>query len=225
MISVIFRPPAAPLNSYDEPPARPYHYANAWGGLRLRAGPSLGSTIISTIPYGESLAFTGVQRSRLGTVAGLAGKWVHVGSDLGRGWVFDAMILPVPVFQQGQTFDDYVDKCLVFKDSITYTYDVSKEMNKQFTLYFDHLGNQYLHHSDWDGDWLELQFNNLTEAQALITAKNLLRANGYDEELLWQFGTTPVLNLTSQNLRINSKQRINWLEFRQGVLIAAQPID
>ncbi|MEM9259752.1 MAG: alpha/beta hydrolase-fold protein [Bacteroidota bacterium] len=165
---------------YDEPPARPYHYANAWDGLRLRAGPSLDATIIGAIPYGESLAFTGAQPSRPDTVAGLAGKWVHAGSDLGRGWVFDAYVSPWRVFRAGQSLAAYANRQLILTDSLIYANQAEEEDSAEMIIWEDPHGNQLIEHNRWESCHQELRLTGLNQHQATVTATNWLRLNEFD---------------------------------------------
>gem|GEM_PF-3593818 len=87
----------------------------------------------------------------------------------------------------------------------------------------DHLGNQVVHHKGKDGEWLELRLARLTESQARATVANILRENGYDPDVLWQFGAKPTTNLTALDHDAPQRRRINWISFVNGVLALSFP--
>jgi len=152
---------------YDPTVLRPYQFANAWNGLNVRSGPSLDSAVVGKLAYGEPLGVISAEEGYEAVIDGLAGKWVYIGSDLGRGWVFDAYVSPVPVFEKGRTIKEFADEALMLIDTINYGYTGGNKVG--VTLQYDGKGNQFITHNFYEGYALELRIGNLSESQAMVT--------------------------------------------------------
>ena len=119
-------------------------------------------------------------------IDGLAGKWIYVGADLGRGWVFDGFVSPVPVFQVHTSLRDYVLMTLGYtlEDKIS---DVSLDKsNHQLKIYARGGKGKFIEHYYNEADEDELQIFGLTEGQAKESVKNFIRAVGLKSPLKTQ---------------------------------------
>ena len=165
---------------YDPTILRPYQYANAWNGLNVRSGPSLDSAVVGKLAYGDPLGILSAEEGNEAVIDGLAGKWVYIGSDLGRGWVFDAFVSPVPVFRDEPTVLHYAETCLRLFDTTYYRNQSDHESTSHsMTIIKDTHGNQYVHHQFWEGCAHELRIAGLSGAQWEVVASNYLRTLGY----------------------------------------------
>lgn len=163
---------------YDPTVLRPYQFANAWNGLNMRSGPSLDSTIVGKLDYGASLGIIKAQEEET-VIDGLTGRWAYIGSDIGRGWVFDAFVSPVQVFRSGQTIKEYADENLDLTDSLFYSVPGFEKSASYMEIHSDDMGNKYTFHQLYEAASLELKIANLTGAQAMNLATNWMLSKGY----------------------------------------------
>lgn len=168
---------------YDPTVLEPYHFANAWDGLNLRSGPSLDSAVVAKLAYGASLDIISQQEEET-VIDGRSGKWTYIGSDIGRGWVFDAYLSPVRVFTDRESVKNYATEKLVLSDGIAFHNLREEEDAANVHIRQDAYGNQLLEHNLWEVCWSELRLKGLTEAQARTTAENWLRVWGINPEQL-----------------------------------------
>lgn len=168
---------------YDPTVLQPYHFANAWNGLNMRAAPSLDSAVVGKLEYGASLGIISQQEDET-VIDGLSGKWTYIGADIGRGWVFDAYVSPVRVFSDHESIKKFATEKLMLNDGIVYDNQEDEEDASYVFIRQDTYGNQLLEHKLWEVCWSELRLKGITENQARTTAENWLRVKGIDPVLL-----------------------------------------
>jgi predicted alpha/beta superfamily hydrolase len=169
---------------YDPTILRPYQFANAWNGLNMRSGPSLDSAVVGKLTYGASLGIIKAQEEET-VIDGLSGRWTYIGSDIGRGWVFDAFVSPVRVFRAGQTIKEYADRSLALIDTLEYGNQSDHESSAhRMTIMSDLKGNQYIYHQFWEGCAIELRLTGWAGGQQTVAASNYLRTLGISETLI-----------------------------------------
>lgn len=169
---------------YDPTVPRPYHFANARNGLNLRSGPSLDSAIVGKLAYGDPLGIISAPEDKEATIGGLRGKWIYIGSDAGRGWVFDAYVSPVRVFKDGIGIQQYARKNLDLTDSLFYSMPGPDTRASYIVIRHDTKGNKFTRHQLYESFVNELRIINLTESQALVTAKNWMISKGYEPKTI-----------------------------------------
>jgi predicted alpha/beta superfamily hydrolase len=170
---------------YDPTVLRPYQFANAWNGLNMRSGPSLDSAVVGKLAYGSTLGVISAEEGNEAVIDGLQGQWVYIGSDLGRGWVFDAYVSPVPVFEKGETVKDFAERRLILLDTTVYRNQSDHESSAhQQTIMKDSQGNQYIYHQFWEGCATELRLMGWTGSQRMVAASNYLRGMELPEALI-----------------------------------------
>jgi predicted alpha/beta superfamily hydrolase len=167
---------------YDPTVLRPYQFANAWNGLNMRSGPSLDSAIVGKLDYGASLGVISQQEDEV-VIDGLAGRWTYIGSDNGRGWVIDAYVSPVRVFDRPISLEGYAIEELGLSEMVRlYDYDGNKA-GHSLKVYGTEEESKYIEHYYYEDDKNELQIQQLTKSQALVTTRNFLQANGWPNSL------------------------------------------
>lgn len=165
---------------YDAPTARPYRYANAYNGLRVRSGPSPDSTVIGTLKYGEGLTLPGTEQPVPATINGLEGNWKYVSTDWGRGWVFDVYLSPWRVFNSEEPLATYARRQLILNDSLVYANQGDEDDEEQMLIHKGPFGNQLIKHNRWESCHLELRLTGLTKSQARVSTANWLRCHGFN---------------------------------------------
>ncbi len=168
---------------YDPTVIRPYHFANAWNGLNIRSAPSQDSAVVGKLDYGASLGIIRQQEEE-SVIDGLSGKWTFIGSDIGRGWVFDAYVSPVGVFAQREALTDYAKGNLFLGDSLNYSNHEEEDHAYRLNIRKDDHGNQLVKFNQWETCWSELRLAGLNESQAQVTTENWLRCEKIDVGLL-----------------------------------------
>ncbi|SEQ93537.1 Predicted hydrolase of the alpha/beta superfamily [Neolewinella agarilytica] len=168
---------------YDPTVIRPYHFANAWNGLNIRSAPSLDSAVVGKLDYGASLGIIRQQEEET-VIDGLSGKWTFIGSDIGRGWVFDAYVSPVGVFTQRAALADYAKGNLFLDDSLNYSNHEEEDHAYRLNIRKDDHGNQLVKFNQWETCWADLRLAGLNESQAQVTTENWLRCEKIDVGLL-----------------------------------------
>ncbi len=164
---------------YDPTVIRPYHFANAWNGLNIRSAPSLDSAVVGKLEYGASLGILQQQEEET-VIDGLSGKWTFIGSDIGRGWVFDAYLSPVGVFKEGEHLEQYAKRTLNLSGTLEFPYDGGNQVG--MTVQSDSYGNQFVTHMAYESFGLELRIQNLTNAQARVWLSNWALARGMSDK-------------------------------------------
>ncbi|TXF91204.1 SH3 domain-containing protein [Neolewinella aurantiaca] len=183
---------------YDPTVLHPYHFANAWDGLNVRSAPSLDSAIVAKLDYGQSLGIISAEEGNEATINDMAGKWIYIGSDAGRGWVFDAYVSPVPVFEKPVGIKEFALRTLglVMSASIA-DYELDKS-GHGIQLYGNGKPAQYLKHTYYEDDEYELQVPDLSLAQARVIVENFLRVNGWPTDLKEKEPWPGIIELTHQ---------------------------
>ncbi|OAV46032.1 alpha/beta hydrolase-fold protein [Lewinella sp. 4G2] len=165
---------------YDPTQLHPYWFANKPEGLPIFSAPSTDSTQLAVLAYGDPLGLTNSLPSRPDTVAGYPGSWVTIGSDLGRGWVFDAFVSPVPVFKSNKSLNSYFNEHLSWTDSITFS-TVAEDYSGEaldYTLYATQAGHKLILSDSWP-TLEELVLHNVTWSQGRVLLNNWVSANGF----------------------------------------------
>ena len=168
---------------YNPVPPRRYHYANARDGLRMRGGPSLDSAVVGKLAYGQSLGIIAQSDTEV-EIDGLRGKWTHINSDVGRGWVFDAYLSPVPVFDRMETIQDYAERNLDLTDEMFYSQTGSETSAYYMEIQVDAQGNKLTNYQFHEAGATELKLSNLTGSQASVVATNWMLSKGYSTKVI-----------------------------------------
>jgi hypothetical protein len=113
-------------------------------------------------------------------IDGLSGRWTFIGSDIGRGWVFDAYVSPVRVFEKGETISGYAERALILKDTIAYTDTGGNRFG--MTIQRDSRENQFVLHQFYEGYALELRISELSESQAKVIFHNWMLAKEFSQK-------------------------------------------
>ena len=168
---------------YDPTVLRPYHFANARNGLNIRTGPSLDSAVVGKLTYGDALGIISAEEGNEAVIDGLAGKWIYIGSDVGRGWVFDAFVSPVPVFTARTSLVDYAKRALGYRLLTSVPSLNSGKNGHAIKVFGDAHGGKFVEHYYFEADTDELQIVRVNEGQAEVLVSNFLAANGWPEEI------------------------------------------
>lgn len=177
---------------YDKPVDRRYRFANKWDGLDLRIAPSVDSAVVGKLAYGQELGLVRARPQVPGEVDGIAGHWTFIGSDAGIGWVFDAYLSPVRVFQADVELSSYAYLHLDYAGDVSYETPETGDAWVEYFIQYDVAGNQFVRH-DMHVDWIEeLRIANITAGQAQVISTNFLLAQGIAQgeipTLLEQYG-------------------------------------
>lgn len=162
---------------YDPTVIRPYYFANRKSGLDIRSGPGKDSTLVGELLYGQSLGVISGEPGNEAVVDGLAGKWIYIGSDAGRGWVFDAYVSPVRVYEGPMPLKEYALNVLGLTETLLLT-NVTADGSRHNLKIFGTAEHKYIEHHP-GANQHELQIGNLTEAQAMVVLTNYLTVNNW----------------------------------------------
>lgn len=162
---------------YDPTEIRPYYFANKRLDLEVFTAPNQDSALVGRLAYGQSLGLLPNSKPLPGTLDEVPGNWVAIGSDLGRGWAFEAHLSPVPVFTRPETLAAYARRSLYLTDSIVYQQHFYRGGTPRMVIHSTIAGHQLVEHQFEENPQLELRIANVTRAQALLLLENWLSVN------------------------------------------------
>ena len=191
---------------YDPTVIRPYLYANDRNGLLIHKAPSLDSSVVGTLAYGQALGYIPGVDPVVDNITSLPGSWVFIGSDPGRGWVFDAWVSPFQVRDTTGNLEDFVRTKLGaepvldgFPTMPLYLYEsiyvkaITPDVRVVAAI------------SDYHGTITSrFIFSGLSAGQAVVIARNLMEAEGV------AFETVPDTKFWVVNLGENSEGEAPW---------------
>jgi hypothetical protein len=154
---------------------------NAPSGLNLREKPNVDSRQIELLNYGDLIIVKSQpNKNSVTEVNGISGNWIKVKTKNTSGYVFDFWITKLPTLNLSQVnsyncltdqIKDYFLHDIGIIDSVTYSNYIDGESYHRMNIYDLSDGHQYINHSYWEGEDIEIHLENVSNNEGV----NLLK--------------------------------------------------